>query len=184
MSWLCHWCIIYIVRVVVMRQCPMSTIKLLSNLYIAFAIIINQSTCASVICTVRLTRLRLLHLPHKYVSWLWLLESYYIRCVLSNLKVFYYKIPDEYETISVEVKNTSEAVGCVFVSVQNNTVSFWFCDIMWHNPVISSRTLYTHTCMHTTVSIQWPHRGHQKQRNIPNNDWVSLSHSWGIYLLA
>ena len=38
------------------------------------------------------------------------------------MQVFYYKIPDGQDIVTIEVKNASEAVGCVFVSIQNNTV--------------------------------------------------------------
>ena len=36
--------------------------------------------------------------------------------------MFYHKIPDDQDIVTIEVKNASEAVGCVFVSIQNNTV--------------------------------------------------------------
>ena len=38
------------------------------------------------------------------------------------LQVFYYRIPDGQDIVTIKVKNASEAVGCVFVSIQNNTV--------------------------------------------------------------
>jgi hypothetical protein len=39
------------------------------------------------------------------------------------LQVFYFKFPNDYDAVTVEVRNTSKAVGCAYVSVQNNTVT-------------------------------------------------------------
>ena len=84
-----------------------------------------------------------------------------------SMQIHYFSFPEGISTVTVEAKANMESNLCVFVSVQNNTVS---SDIQIH---VKQVTFFL------VVSYQWFAGECQVSGDLSDNEQVCFPHCWG-----